>query len=313
MPPRGRPEGVTAVFLSYRREDSAAYAGRLYDRLAARFGATNVFMDVDDIRPGEDFVRAIERHVQASRAALVLIGGEWLTMCDAQGRRRLDDAEDFVRREIAAALTGDRLVIPVLVDGAAMPAEADLPADIRALARAQAVEISDSRFNSDAAALVERLIEAGIAPLEGTRPPRRRALAIAVLLLAAAGGGLYWWGSTARREATDAAALRGEWRAEVTYDWGARHREVFRFEWHAGQLTGSAGYLGRPRGLEAAALEGGRLSFSLRTTEIMGDETREARHRYLGELAGDEIRFVMQTEGGFSSHPPLRFVARRAP
>jgi hypothetical protein len=51
------------VFINYRREDTAPYAGRLYDRLTAHFGEGQVFIDIDQIEPGEDFVEAINRKV----------------------------------------------------------------------------------------------------------------------------------------------------------------------------------------------------------------------------------------------------------
>ena len=83
---------MSSIFISYRRDDSAPYAGRLYDRLSAHFGAGEVFMDIDQIEPGEDFVEVIERKVGACATAVVLIGPRWLGAVDAQGYRRLDDA-----------------------------------------------------------------------------------------------------------------------------------------------------------------------------------------------------------------------------
>jgi hypothetical protein len=88
---------MTRVFISYRRDDSAAYAGRLYDRLTAHFGEGQVFMDIDQIEPGEDFVEAIQRTVSACETAVILIGKGWLNAADSEGKRRLDDPDDFVR------------------------------------------------------------------------------------------------------------------------------------------------------------------------------------------------------------------------
>ena len=147
---------MSKVFISYRREDSAAYAGRLYDRLAAHFGAGQVFMDIDQIEPGEDFVEVIKEKVGLCSAAIVLIGKSWLSAADAQGNRRLDDPEDFVRQEITTALGRKIRVFPVLVGGSVMPKIAQLPEALGALSRRNAIEITDLRFHHD----VDRLIEA---------------------------------------------------------------------------------------------------------------------------------------------------------
>jgi len=144
------------VFINYRREDSAPYAGRLCDRLTARFGEDQVFIDIDQIEPGEDFVEVINRKVSACDIALVAIGPRWLSATDASGKRRLDDEEDFVRMEIVAVLQRKIRVIPVLVGGAQMPRKQDLPEALAPLSRRNAVELSEIRFNAD----VNRLIEA---------------------------------------------------------------------------------------------------------------------------------------------------------
>src|SRR5262249_4101286 len=115
------------LFINYRREDTAPHAGRLYDRLAAHFGVDQVFMDIDQIDPGEDFVEVINRKIGSCEIAIVAIGPNWLGATDAAGNRRLDDSEDFVRMEIVAALERKIRVIPVLVGGARMPRKQDLP------------------------------------------------------------------------------------------------------------------------------------------------------------------------------------------
>src|SRR5215470_7940466 len=123
------------LFINYRREDTAPYAGRLYDRLIQHFGEDQVFMDVDQIEPGEDFVEVIDRRVGTCDVAIVAIGPRWLDATDESGKRRLDDEEDFVRMEIVAALQRNVLVIPVLVDGARMPRKQDLPEPLAPLSR----------------------------------------------------------------------------------------------------------------------------------------------------------------------------------
>ena len=144
------------LFINYRREDTAPYAGRLYDRLIAHFGADQVFIDIDQIEPGEDFVDVINRKVGACEIAIISIGPNWLSVTDASGKRRLDDEEDFVRMEIIAALERKIRVIPVLVGGARMPRKQDLPEALAPLTRRNAIELSETRFHAD----VSRLIEA---------------------------------------------------------------------------------------------------------------------------------------------------------
>lgn len=167
---------MSLIFISYRRDDSAPYAGRLYDRLTARFGKGQVFMDIDQIDPGEDFVEVIDRKVGACGVAVVLIGKAWLNTSDAEGKRRLDDPEDFVRLEVAAALKRNIRVLPVLVGGATMPKMQQLPAPLAMLSRRNAFEISDSRFHTDVDKLIEALERAASAEEEpsGTSASLRR-------------------------------------------------------------------------------------------------------------------------------------------
>ena len=196
------------VFISYRRGDAAGHAGRLSDSLAAHYGPEHVFIDLDAISPGADFVDRINTALRACDAALVLIGDEWLAAADGTGRRRLDDPADYVRQEIAQALQQDGIqVIPVLVEGTKMPDPESLPEDIRALARRNAIELSDQRWSFD----VQRLADAigrgrqrrrgAIAEGSGGRRPRRpwpifagiaavvAAVAVAAVLVAGGGGG----------------------------------------------------------------------------------------------------------------------------
>ena len=175
-----------AIFINYRREDSISIAGRLYDRLSQTFGRKNIFMDVDHIPAGVDFVAHLNSQVAACNIILVVIGPHWLEAKDENGGRRLDNPDDFVNIEITTALAREIRVIPVLVDGASMPKAGELPDPLKALARRQAVEVRQLHFGRDAEALVERVNEA----LEGKpgwqRPWRGKAIAgaaAAVLLL----------------------------------------------------------------------------------------------------------------------------------
>jgi TIR domain len=145
------------IFISYRREETAYPAGWLFDRLATRFGGDQVFKDVDSIQLGDDFVEVITRAVGSCDVLLALIGPRWLTIADEQGRRRLDNPEDFVRLEIEAALTRRVRVVPILVDGARMPRVAELPGSLALLVRRQALELSPARFDFDLGRLLRVL------------------------------------------------------------------------------------------------------------------------------------------------------------
>ncbi len=111
---------MARIFISYRREDSAPYAGRLHDRLVQEFGRANVFMDIDAIDPGVDFVQAIEAAVSRVDFMLCVIGPNWL-LTDPSGQPRLADPHDFVALEVASALDREIRVVPVLVGGAELP------------------------------------------------------------------------------------------------------------------------------------------------------------------------------------------------
>ena len=116
---------MSGVFISYRREDSSGYAGRLFDILSARFGRENTYMDIDTIRGGDNFVAVIEDKISLCDVLLAVIGERWLTSTAENGTRRLEMAGDFVRLEIAKALERGVRVIPVLVGGATVPHQDD--------------------------------------------------------------------------------------------------------------------------------------------------------------------------------------------
>jgi len=127
------------IFVSYRRQESRDFAGRLSDRLADRFGEGKVFIDVDAMEPGVDWREEIFRAVAACKVLLAVIGPGWLTTADERGRRRLDDPDDIVRLEIEAALARDVRVIPILVEGAVMPGRDDLPESLAGLVHRNAL------------------------------------------------------------------------------------------------------------------------------------------------------------------------------
>ena len=152
------------VFISYRRDDAGGWAGRMEDDLADRFGSERVFRDIK-IPAGVDYEQHIEQVLDACHVVVVVIGPEWATLKNEDGTLRLEQSDDLLRREIERALARrDVEVIPVLVQRARMPAAHSLPPELRALARRQAIELSDSRWNHDMGQLIAQLCDV----LEGT-------------------------------------------------------------------------------------------------------------------------------------------------
>lgn len=156
-----------AVFISYRRRDSGRWAARLAQHIGFRFGHDLVFRDVEDIRWGEDFREVLARELRRCRVFLVLIGPHWVVT--AEGERRLARPRDILRAEVAHALAAEGTVIPVLVEGAALPAAAELPPPLRPLLDRQAVALRPQRWNADVRALLDRL-QALILPSAPTLP-----------------------------------------------------------------------------------------------------------------------------------------------
>jgi hypothetical protein len=180
------------VFLSYRRGDAGGYAGRLSDGLLQRLGPRSVFQDVTAINPGQDFTLAIDRALADCDAALAVIGPGWLSASTPQGTRRLLDADDYVRLELARALRRGIRVVPVLVGGARLPEASDLPDDLQGLAQRQALELHDETWHHDVNGLVRSLRGAQAAPGH-----RRRWLAAGtalIVLLALGAGAWSLWG-----------------------------------------------------------------------------------------------------------------------
>jgi len=146
------------VFVSYRRSDSETATGRLVEHLDERLGPENVFRDVGSIDPGRDFTEALAENLGHCSTGLVVIGGSWLAAADERGGRRLDDPEDWVRREVAALLERKIRVIPVLLDDTPMPRASELPEPLRALARRQAVKLRpDPDFKNDVELLLRHV------------------------------------------------------------------------------------------------------------------------------------------------------------
>jgi len=119
----------------------AGFSGRLADDLRDALGDDVVFLDIDRIAPGTDFVRAITTAVNDADVLLAVIGRRWLTAKTAARRRRIDDPEDYVRLEITAAIERGRTIIPVLVDGARLPRPQDVPDPMKPMLRHNAIEL----------------------------------------------------------------------------------------------------------------------------------------------------------------------------
>jgi hypothetical protein len=145
------------IFISYRRDDSRGYAGRLQGDLSRRYSEEHVFRDVE-IPPGADFGEYITSLVDKCNVVLAIIGPSWLDARDREGERRIDNPDDWVRLEIERALARDGVeVIPVLVDGARLPPREELPESLLALRRRNAFELSDRRWDYDVAQLGQHL------------------------------------------------------------------------------------------------------------------------------------------------------------
>jgi hypothetical protein len=204
-------EQGSGIFISYRRDDAAGFAGRLYDHLAERFGASMVFMDVDTIRPGQDFGVVLRDAVQQANVLLAIIGPAWLSVSGPDGQRRLDNPDDFVRLEIQAALEAGKLVIPVLVQGTRMPALADLPEPLKPLAHRHAVEITHGRWRADVEQLAASL-ETKVGPRRGVRHGSRigyATAALAVGLLGIAGAAFFLRGAAIGPSAATPSGVTG--------------------------------------------------------------------------------------------------------
>jgi hypothetical protein len=278
-----------SIFLSYRREDSAGHAGRLCEHLASAFGPERVFMDVEDISPGQDFAEAIESTIATCQALVAVIGPRWLI-----DLRQRAGGEDFVHHEVAVALRRNVTVIPVLVGGGTMPSTADLPQSLAALSRRQALEIRDTRFDDDAKLLVTALRKVtGITP---TQPPARGKTWIWILIVAAlllTIGGLFWWNQRPRFD------INGVWIAEMKKSTQPAYRVRLDLAGGTEGLTGTVRYPTGEGGIQAGRFERDRLTFY--TVHVPQFASEPATIRWTGVVDGDLIRFTATDDGGVAS------------
>ncbi|MBI2764835.1 MAG: DUF2071 domain-containing protein [Chloroflexi bacterium] len=163
------------IFISYRRDDSAGWAGRVYDRISNEFGPENCFMDVEGLQAGENFDTAILEQASAADVALVMIGPNWFVPDAATGLRRIDKPGDWVRREIETALASGSTVIPLLVQGARSPRSNDLPETLHDLGRKETFALDMKGFRDDLDRLMPRI--QSLDPWRPFKPPARAPIA----------------------------------------------------------------------------------------------------------------------------------------
>lgn len=164
------------IFISYRREDTSGESGRLKDKLEQVFGQDNIFYDVETLEAGLNFDQSIAKALGESKVLLAMIGPHWLKVEDANGVKRIQKPQDWVRKEIAEALKREIRVIPVLVNGAAMPDPEELPEDLKELSMKHAQELTSSRWSYDVGELtkvLEKLIIKKTAPKPEPQPDPR--------------------------------------------------------------------------------------------------------------------------------------------
>jgi hypothetical protein len=300
------------IFISYRREDSGGHAGRLCDRLTARFGNDHVFMDLQDIAPGQNFAQSIDEMIATCDCVIAVIGPRWVETIQT----RAHGAEDFVQHEIAAALRRGITVIPVLVGGARMPPAEHLPPAMSALRYRNAFEVRDERFDDDVARLSDAIsahgaaVDAGL-PGAGRRVRTLRAPVIAAAGLVAAIAAGYWLLEPAETATTmapvaPAAALDGDWIAEIRKEGQPPFTVALTF---VGVGDGIAGMVRYPTG-DAPILDG-RLSgpvLTFHTSHVPQFESTPATIEYHAEISGDEIRFTTTDQYGIG-----KGIARRRP
>ena len=164
---------MSQIFISYRRQDAAEAAGRLHDGLAARFGRDAVFFDMESLTPGADFADAMRQAVETCKLMIVVMGPQWASATGADGRRRIDDPHDFIRAEVAAGLQFDRLIVPVLVDGAQMPPASDLPEDLSRLTHFNALVLGQRDWQDDLGVLADA-VERHLGLRQAAQPTARR-------------------------------------------------------------------------------------------------------------------------------------------
>src|SRR5262245_30019221 len=300
---------MASIFISYRREDAGGHAGRLCDRLTARFGNDRVFMDIQDIHPGQNFATSIADTIATCDCVIAVIGPHWLE--SVQKRAKLPD--DFVRHEIGAGLQRHVTVIPVLVGGARMPAAEDLPADLKELSYLNAIEIRDERFDRDVVELETFLasqLHVAAAPAvpagQQQQTKRRLMVVIPIVVVAAAIGGYFLLapsGSPRRRnpnvQVVAPIDIAGNWIAEMESPGQRPYRIRLHFEQVGSRLTGLVRYPTGDGAFSDGALNGSTLTFSTSHTPQFG--SGPVTTHFLCEATADRIRLSATYDGGMAT------------
>ena len=262
------------VFINYRREDSAPYAGRICDRLESAFGSEHVFMDVEDIAPGADFAEAIDKTVGSCDVLVAIIGPRWVELLKSRLGER-----DFVGYEIAVALNRGVTVIPVLVGGAKMPLQSELPPELAALTRRQAISMRDSGFDQDANDLVRSVQRA----TGGGRSGKRLAYSViaAGIVIAIVGSALLLLRSRQQ------ASLNGTWIARMERAGQKPYNIRLQFQQSGRVLMGQVEYPTGAAVIEDGTVDGRTLLFI--TRHVPQFESAPAQIRFTGEIRGREV------------------------
>jgi hypothetical protein len=148
---------TSGIFISYRRLDAKSDARSICQRLEKTFGKGKVFIDVDSIRPGENFQAVLKSDLEKCNVMLVVIGPRWQELLRSSGPADSETSHDYVYLEVASALKRKLPIFPVLVDGATMPEAKDLPADLKPLAFRQAFSVRHDSFPRDMSGLEQEL------------------------------------------------------------------------------------------------------------------------------------------------------------
>jgi hypothetical protein len=297
---------MASIFISYRREDSGGHAGRLCDRLTARFGDDRVFLDIQDIRPGQNFATSIEDTIATCDCVIAVIGSHWLETM----QQRAQASDDFVRHEIAAALKRRVTVIPVLMGGAHMPAAHDLPAELAELSLLNAIEIRDERFDQDVVVLetfLAGILHVPASPVAELRSGLARRLSIVVPIVLACAIAAYVMlrpgqkaaGPMASAPGIDAPVIDGDWVAEMRRPGQPPFRIRLRFARAGNSLGGMVQYPTGDGPMHDVVLKGRTLTFY--TTHVPQFESAPATVRFQAEVTGDHIQLMATDDAGVST------------
>jgi TIR domain len=306
---------MASIFISYRREDTGGHAGRLCDRLTDRFGGDRVFMDIQDIHPGQNFATSIEDTIATCDCVVAVIGPRWLETV----QKRAQSRDDFVRHEIGSALKRHVTVIPVLMGGARMPAAADLPPELAELSVLNAIEVRDERFDQDVVELETFLaskLRVGDLPAAGTRARLVRRLRVAIPLLVIAAIAGYFLLRPGARMAGDAPVpaapvIDGEWVAEMQKPGQPPFRIRLSFQRVGESIGGMVQYPTGNGAMHEVTLKGRTLTFY--TSHVPQFESSPATIRFQAEVAADRIQLMATDDAGVATGVAARPASRQRP